>query len=48
VLTQAAGAAAVMLASLVNVTTNGLLEAPLAPTVNAVVKVCELPLDAVE
>ncbi len=45
---HAAGAAAVMLASLVKVTTKGLLAAPLAPTVNAVVKVCELPLVVVE
>jgi hypothetical protein len=48
VFAHAAGAAAVMLASLVNVTTNGLLAAPLAPTVTAVVRVCELPLVDVE
>ena len=45
---HAAGAAAVMLASLVNVTTKGLLAAPLAPTVTALVSVCELPLVVVE
>ncbi len=48
VLVQAAGAAAVMLASLVRVTTKGLFAAPLAPTVNGVVSVCELPLVADE
>ena len=48
VLAHAAGAAAVMLASLVKVTTKGLLAAPLAPTVTALVSVCEVPLVAVE
>lgn len=47
-LAQAAGAAAVMLASLVNVTARGLLAWPLAPTVSALVSVCELPEVAVE
>lgn len=45
---HAAGAAAVMLASFVRVTTSGLLADPLAPTVTGVVRVCELPLVAVE
>ncbi len=45
---QAAGAAAVMLASFVSVTVSGLFGWPLAATVSAVVKVCELPLVAVE
>ena len=47
VLAQAAGEVDAIEASLVNVTTSGLLAAPLAPTVNGVVKVCELPLVAV-
>jgi hypothetical protein len=37
-----------MVASLVNVTVSGLLTCPLAATVSAVVRVCELPLVAVE
>jgi hypothetical protein len=44
VLAQAAGDVDVMRASLVRVTTSGLLAAPLAPTVTAVGRVCELPL----
>jgi hypothetical protein len=43
VLAQAAGVVVPMLASLVSVTAKGLLAAPLAPTVSAVVSVCELP-----
>jgi hypothetical protein len=45
---HAAGAVAVMLASLVNVTVNGLSAWPLAATVTGVVRACELPLAAVE
>ena len=45
---HAAGEAAVMEASLVNETARGLFAWPLAPTVRAVVRVCELPLVAVE
>ena len=45
---HAAGAVAVMLASLVNVTVNGLSAWPLAATVTGVVRTCELPLAAVE
>ena len=48
VLAQAAGAVVPMLASLVSVTAKGLLACPLAPTVSAVVSVCELPDVAVE
>jgi hypothetical protein len=48
VFSHAAGAAAVIVASLVSVTDNGLLAWPLAATVNAVVSACELPLVAVE
>jgi hypothetical protein len=48
VLAHAAGVVDAIVASLDNVTTRGLLAAPLAPTVNGVVKVCELPLTAVE
>jgi len=48
VLIHAAGAAVVILASFVRVTTRGLLAAPLAPTVNGVARVCEVPLVAVE
>jgi len=48
VLTQAAGTAAVMLASFVKVTVKGLLACPLALTVRALVRVWELPLVAVE
>jgi hypothetical protein len=44
VLAQAAGEVVPMAASLVSVTTSGLLGAPLAPTVTAVVKVWEVPL----
>jgi hypothetical protein len=44
VFAHAAGAADVMLASLVRVTTRGLLEAPLAPTVSVEARVCELPV----
>jgi hypothetical protein len=47
VLAHAAGEVDDMRASFVSVTTNGLLAAPLAPTVRAVVRVCELPLVAV-
>ena len=46
-LAHAAGEVVVMMASLVSVTTSGLLAAPLAPTVKAVVSVWELPLVAV-
>jgi hypothetical protein len=48
VFSHAVGAAAVMLASLVSVTVRGLPPWPDAATVTAVVKVCELPLLAVE
>jgi hypothetical protein len=48
VLAQAAGVVVPMLASLVSVTANGLFACPLAPTVSAVVSVCELPDAAVE
>jgi hypothetical protein len=44
VLAQAAGVVDAIEASFVRVTTSGLLLAPLAPTVNALVKVCEVPL----
>ncbi len=44
VLAQAAGAAAVMLASLVRVTVRRLLAWPLAATVRGLVNVWELPL----
>jgi len=47
VLAHAAGDVADMRASLVSVTTSGLLAAPLAPTVNGAVRVWELPLVAV-
>ncbi len=47
VLAQADGEVADISASLVSVTTSGLLAAPLAPTVKGVVSVCELPLVAV-
>jgi len=45
---HAAGAALVMEASLVMVTTKGSLAWPLAPTVTALVKVCEEPLVVLE
>src|SRR5579862_302217 len=45
---QAAGAVAPMLASLVSVTANGLFAPPLAPTTSAVARTWELPLDPVE
>jgi hypothetical protein len=48
VLTQAAGAAAVMLASFVKVTVKGLLACPLALTVRALLRVWELSLVDVE
>jgi hypothetical protein len=48
VFSHAVGAAAVMLASLVSVTVSGLPPWPDAATVTAVVKVCELPVLAVE
>jgi hypothetical protein len=48
VLAHAAGAAVVMLASLVNVTVSGLFAWPLAATVIGVVSVWLLPLVAVE
>jgi hypothetical protein len=48
VLAHAAGDAAVIEASLVKVTASGLFAWPLAPTVKGVVRVCELPLVAVE
>jgi hypothetical protein len=48
VLAQAAGVVVPMLASFVSVTANGLFACPLAPTVSAVVSVCELPDAAVE
>jgi hypothetical protein len=48
VFSHAAGAAAVILASLVSVTANGLPPWPEAATVSGVVSVCELPLDPVE
>ena len=44
VLAHAAGEVADMSASLVNVTTSGLFDAPLAPTVSGADKVWELPL----
>jgi hypothetical protein len=44
VLAQAAGVVDAMEASLVSVTTSGLLLAPLAPTVSALVNVCDVPL----
>jgi hypothetical protein len=44
VLAHAAGEVVAMLASLVSVTTNGSLAAPLAPTTSGVVSVCEVPL----
>jgi hypothetical protein len=47
VFAHAAGAADVMLASLVRVTTSGLLDAPFAPTVRADARVCELPIEEV-
>ena len=47
-LAHAAGAATVMLASLVKVTASGLLGWPLAPTVSELVSECELPEVAVE
>ena len=47
VLAHAAGEVVAMRASLVRVTTSGLLAAPLAPTVDGVVSVWELPLVAV-
>jgi len=48
VFSQAAGVAEVMLASLVSVTVRGLLDCPLAATVSALVRLCELPLVDVE
>jgi hypothetical protein len=48
VFSQAAGAAAVMLASLLSVTTSGLSAAPEAPTVSADVRLWEDPLVAFE
>jgi hypothetical protein len=45
---HAAGAPTVMLPSFVKVTTRGLLDAPLEPTVSGEVGVCELPTLAVE
>jgi hypothetical protein len=48
VFSHATGAAAVMEASLVKVTVKGLFGWPEAATVRALVRVCELPLTAVE
>jgi hypothetical protein len=47
VLAQAAGAAEVIEASLVKVTTKGLFACPFAPTVTGLVRVCDDPLVAV-
>jgi len=48
VFSHAAGAVRPMLATLVSVTTSGLLACPLAPTVRGVVSVWEVPLEPVE
>jgi hypothetical protein len=48
VLSHAAGADPVMLASLVIVTASGLFDWPEAATISGVVSVCELPLLPVE
>ena len=47
-LAHAAGLVVAMVASLVSVTTRGLLDCPLAPTVSALERVWELPLELVE
>lgn len=47
VFSHAAGAAAVIDASLVKVTVRGLFEFPLGPTVTGVVRVCAVPDDDV-